>query len=634
MALANIAVLLAQAGRRVLAIDWDLEAPGLDRYLRPPRFAVTPARVEGAGLLDLLSDSMASHEAADWRRYTTEVELGDSKYLTLLSCGMQDQRYAGRVLDFNWENFFKECEGGEIIESWRREWLDQFDITLIDSRTGITDSGGVCTIQLPDIVVPVFTTNDQSLGGAIETVRQAQTARQRLAFDRAPFTVMPLPSRFDGRVQYQEGQEWLRRFASELHEFYVDWLPREIPPLQMLERTKIPYVAFFSFGERLPVLDEGTTDSESIGYAYAVAAKLIGSELLDALSVARFGISADEARDAEDVRVSRPARTSIPLASSHTDLSQNIIYLAKASVDMRSAYERLYRELELRGYVIVPAIDDEIPRDAGARATVRRNLDEASLSVHLLGLSGGYTPNDESQAIVPLQLTEAALRVSAQAAVRVQGVIAEEGFRRIIWAPKTVVDADGATIEVRDPLAVLDKFDAMNPGDLVDGSDLSTFVDMLLQHLSRRPSMPLVTPQRAGRSVFIMHAAEDVEFAIEVATALQNQSIESIFPIFDGPRHEVDRWNRTQIKESGSVAVCWGNVSEVRVRAMLQDTSALRRAGDIVYSGLIIGPPPTDRKRFAAEIRPRDVDVVVDLTTTTMSLSEALEQVTLSLARD
>jgi MinD-like ATPase involved in chromosome partitioning or flagellar assembly len=34
MALANVAVLLARASNRVLCIDWDLEAPGLDRYFR------------------------------------------------------------------------------------------------------------------------------------------------------------------------------------------------------------------------------------------------------------------------------------------------------------------------------------------------------------------------------------------------------------------------------------------------------------------------------------------------------------------------------------------------------------------------------------------------------------------------
>lgn len=34
-ALANVAVLLAKRGKRVLLMDWDLEAPGLHRYFKP-----------------------------------------------------------------------------------------------------------------------------------------------------------------------------------------------------------------------------------------------------------------------------------------------------------------------------------------------------------------------------------------------------------------------------------------------------------------------------------------------------------------------------------------------------------------------------------------------------------------------
>ena len=36
MALANVAALLAEWGKRVLIIDWDLEAPGIERYFRTP----------------------------------------------------------------------------------------------------------------------------------------------------------------------------------------------------------------------------------------------------------------------------------------------------------------------------------------------------------------------------------------------------------------------------------------------------------------------------------------------------------------------------------------------------------------------------------------------------------------------
>ena len=64
------------------------------------------------------------------------------------------------------KDFYEEKNGGYIIEELRNEWRSEFDFVLVDSRTGVTDIGGICTIQLPDILVLVFTATWQSLNGA------------------------------------------------------------------------------------------------------------------------------------------------------------------------------------------------------------------------------------------------------------------------------------------------------------------------------------------------------------------------------------------------------------------------------------------------------------------------------------
>lgn len=289
MALANIAVLLARRGLRVLAVDWDLEAPGLDRYFTGklrPRFS--PG---GTGLLDLISDATAGEaRPKDWRRYTATVHTNPGE-LSLITSGQQNEHYSARVLSLDWAHFFGEARGGDFIEALRDEWRTAFDVTLIDSRTGITDAGGICTIQLPDILVPVFTANEQSLDGTRDVVRRAQSARQRLAFDRTPFLVFPLPSRFDGRTEVEESQKWLTRFTDDLAEFYADWVPAEINVREVVERTKLPYVAYFSFGEKLPVVTHSTTDPDSLGFAYSIAATLIGSDFKDVPAVLGTGIA-------------------------------------------------------------------------------------------------------------------------------------------------------------------------------------------------------------------------------------------------------------------------------------------------------------------------------------------------------
>ncbi len=286
MALANIAVLLARRGMRVLAVDWDLEAPGLDRYFRSYTGGVDDAQI---GLLDLLFDSSTQKQKPDWRRYTTEILFNNQFSLTLLTSGRQDKSYASRVLRFDWNEFFTNCDGGNVIEALRDDWKKEFDVTLVDSRTGITDAGGICTIQLPDILVPVFTTNEQSLQGSKDVVLRAQLARQKLAFDRMPLLVFPLPSRFEGLAEYEEAKNWLNIFSTELAQFYEDWLPKQFSPLQILERTKLPYVAYFSFGEKLPVITEGTSDPQSLGYAYLAAATLIENDFKDAAGLISGG---------------------------------------------------------------------------------------------------------------------------------------------------------------------------------------------------------------------------------------------------------------------------------------------------------------------------------------------------------
>ena len=297
MAVANIAVLLSRMGLRVLAVDWDLEAPGLDQFFKNYKsFSV----IENLGLLDLLTaaeDCYGTNNLPDWQDYVLNIDFGGKQPLSLITSGKRDPGYTGRVLSFDWNFFFAERNGGNFIESLRNEWRTNFDVTLVDSRTGITDSGGICTIQLPDIIILVFSANYQSLNGVKQIAEKAQEARQKLAFDRTCTLVFPLPSRFDSRAQYEESQQWLEICAEELKLFYRDWLPKEFTPLELLKQTKLPYIAYYSFGEKLPVLTEGTSDPEGLGHAYLTAATLIANDFKDVNCIIfNTSISALEAR--------------------------------------------------------------------------------------------------------------------------------------------------------------------------------------------------------------------------------------------------------------------------------------------------------------------------------------------------
>src|ERR1700730_15409914 len=70
-ALANIGVLLAQKGKRVLLMDWDLEAPGLDLYFREYLPHALPS---DKGTVHLLHEASTS-ASADWRTHVLPIKV-------------------------------------------------------------------------------------------------------------------------------------------------------------------------------------------------------------------------------------------------------------------------------------------------------------------------------------------------------------------------------------------------------------------------------------------------------------------------------------------------------------------------------------------------------------------------------
>jgi len=282
MALANVAVLLAKWGYRTLMVDWDLEAPGLEFYFREYLDWEDVARQRG--IVELLcygyDNKAQAIEQSTWQDLLCEIPLpGSAVPLSLLTAGDRSDGYFDKVRNLNLQTFYDDRDGGLFIESLRNEWKTAYDFVLVDSRTGITDIGGVCTVQLPDTLVLLFTANEQSLIGAVDVAGRAHQARQELPFDRNTLLSVPVPSRFDLTEEFGVSKEWLKRFVSETAALYANWLRKDVDREAFLLVTKIPYMAYFSFGEKLPVIEQGTTDPTGLGYAYETLAALIANGL-------------------------------------------------------------------------------------------------------------------------------------------------------------------------------------------------------------------------------------------------------------------------------------------------------------------------------------------------------------------
>lgn len=166
-ALLNVAQRLARTGVSVVAVDLDLEAPGFDNaeVCEPGELGVSDYVVR-----------LLSREEPDIYDYLVRPNssFADDQNLHLMRAGTLARQLAALIPSLYGES-------GTAGSSVFQRLLSQIettvnpDILLIDSRTGLADIAGVCTVELPELVVLFTSLDPQSVEGIRGVATQIQS---------------------------------------------------------------------------------------------------------------------------------------------------------------------------------------------------------------------------------------------------------------------------------------------------------------------------------------------------------------------------------------------------------------------------------------------------------------------------
>ena len=318
MALAHAAWISATRGYRVLAIDWDLEAPGLHRYFAP--FLEDRSVASHDGLIDFLlsycdgatgstsDESDGDDGSLSWVDDFTDIwrcaqpvrlpGIQGGGRLDFVSAGRQDEMYATRVGLYRWQHFYSQLGGGAFLNRVRHECISveaaraagegdrpRYDFVFIDSRTGLSDTSGICTAQLPDCLVCLFTYNVQSIEGASRVVRKARAMREELAASsgstppspgaspRGALRIIPVPSRAEKNDTTRLSR--MRDFAVPyFREFLDSSCESSSDPRQSLIEVELPYITDLSYNEVLALQDAPTDPGSYLGIMHRLASRI------------------------------------------------------------------------------------------------------------------------------------------------------------------------------------------------------------------------------------------------------------------------------------------------------------------------------------------------------------------------
>ena len=209
MSLLNVAYALAGRGRHVLMLDMDLEAPGLSEFLKQKEEIVTTSKYDIVDLLswaqstasDLLSEQnqLAPSVVPKSTDYISSIHpakienlkpaLGETGHLDVISARLDDN-YFDRFSHLSLGSLGQEeiVGTGRVLRAWLKSLVVQvevpdyyclgetinvpYDYILIDSRTGISEIGGLCIGPLSDRLIVLTSLNVQNIEGTNAGIRR------------------------------------------------------------------------------------------------------------------------------------------------------------------------------------------------------------------------------------------------------------------------------------------------------------------------------------------------------------------------------------------------------------------------------------------------------------------------------
>jgi len=222
LALANAAIYLTTLGFRVAALDFDLEAPGLHyKFSRSDDGSAIAVRT---GLVDyILAFIVEGQVKSPLREFLVSLPVpGTSdQMLYLIPAGdVPSSDYWAKLARLNWHELFysKGAKGVQIFMELKARISEELkpDFLLVDSRTGITEMGGVATTLFADKLICLVSPTRENMQGARAVLRSLKRSRRETEGSDLEIiiAVSRLPVMKDGDAE----RDMMSKILSEMNE--------------------------------------------------------------------------------------------------------------------------------------------------------------------------------------------------------------------------------------------------------------------------------------------------------------------------------------------------------------------------------------------------------------------------------
>lgn len=237
--------------------------------------------------------------------------------------------------------------------------------------------------------------------------------------------------------------------------------------------------------------------------------------------------------------------------------SRKTIYLAETGHDLTVQRNIIKRELQRQGFVVLPAKTLPLEYREFER-TVRQNLEESDMSIHLIGSAYGEIPEGADRSAMDLQ-NQFAAEKSAR--------VGKEAFPRLIWISPVLVNTSERQ---RAFIDTLKRDISLLEGAEVLQTPLEDFKNIIREELAAK-SNPIATLTESGKAVYLLHDKIDQEEVKPVIETLKQKGYQVLTPDFEGDLMHVRNHHINNLRTLDAAIIYKGNVNDQWVRMKVLD---------------------------------------------------------------
>ncbi|MFM7488164.1 MAG: hypothetical protein ACKOC0_05440 [Cytophagales bacterium] len=234
------------------------------------------------------------------------------------------------------------------------------------------------------------------------------------------------------------------------------------------------------------------------------------------------------------------------------------IYLAETGHDLSVQRSIIKRELVRNGFVVVPT-HTLSERAVDAERDIRKNMDECSLSIHLIGCAYGDVPAGTDRSIVDMQN-----KIAAEVALSKKK--AKQDFSRLIWITQNLKNAND---KQKAFIETLKRDTETQEGAEILENPLEDFKNIIRQELIETPDANV--EEHGTKTIYLVHDRIDSANVQPFQDLIEQSGFKILSPTFEGDLLDVRKRHIENLCTfDGAIIFKW-NVNDQWVRMKVLD---------------------------------------------------------------